>query len=229
MLAAGHASVLVQLRFHAYHYAALVPGMTLLALAAASDVLSVVRPDARGRAAVALAALVALAYPLAGRRARGWWAATREAALVVARVHEPRSFLATFKSGVENDAGESLDVARWLREHTRPDDVIADRGFAPEIYALAGLRYPGRFFWTSGYTDFLVAYRGVGAWREEDRQALASAAPRWLVTSVAADAPESPRELRGAGYVAKATIGTKTIFERREGAPRPATAMHGPR
>lgn len=227
VLAAGYASVLVQMKFHTYHYAALLPGITLVALAALDDLLVLAPPRLpRAHVAAGAAALVALAYPLAGRRARAWSLVTREAALVAVGVHPPSSFDAAFRSGPANDQVEARAVAGWLLAHSTPDDAVAVRGFAPEIYALSNRRYPGRFFWTSGYTDFLKEYPGVRAWREQDRLVFDAAHPRFVVVSTAAAAPESRADLERAGYVARATFGTSTVFVRARREHRPIAMGH---
>lgn len=76
--------------------------------------------------------------------------------------------------------GETLRVGRWIAKHSKPDDMIAVRGFEPAIYAISGRRAPTRFFWTSWLTDSTRAYKRI-QWLSEDRAALRRGRPRYFV------------------------------------------------
>ncbi|GFE62150.1 glycosyltransferase family 39 protein [Geobacter sp. AOG2] len=56
---------------------------------------------------------------------------------------------------------DSIRVARYLREHTRPDDYIFQWGFEPELYFLAGRRCPN---------PFLVSF--LPGWSKDPQQAI---------------------------------------------------------
>lgn len=72
------------------------------------------------------------------------------------------------------------DAASFIRSRARPDDGLCVRGFVPQIYAMTGLRYGGRFFWT----NFIVhpsSYRREEL-LDEDWRAFLATRPRFVVT-----------------------------------------------
>jgi hypothetical protein len=75
---------------------------------------------------------------------------------------------------------QNRQIGRWLAEHSKPDDLVAVRGFEPAIYAISGRRAPTRFFWTSWLTVHTRAYNR-DKWLLEERQALKRRPPRYFV------------------------------------------------
>ena len=71
-------------------------------------------------------------------------------------------------------------VARFIRGRASPRDTLAVRGFEPQIYAMSGLHYTGRFYWTTFLTDTRRAYRRA-EYRREDAEALRHHPPTFVV------------------------------------------------
>jgi hypothetical protein len=216
LVGAGYLSVIAQLRFHIYHYVTIVPGIALLLLRAIEDVSRVAsRPFVRTAAIAGAAVIVVALYPLSGRRAKTWWAATS----AEARFRLGRAQRADVDSVFATAGGrayvytESVAVGTWLAEHSSTSDLIAVRGCHPEIYTLAERTPASRFFWTTAYTHAMWSHRGA-EWAEEDRSTLDRVKPRFVVTDANAQRPESPSYFLSRGYRKAATLGRYIVLER---------------
>jgi hypothetical protein len=133
LLCAG-LSVAVGMRFRPQHFLLLTPVLALLAGLAVSRIgEQVVRRGPRALAGVVQVALVAVAVASFawGERRILFTAPPMEAARLVYGT---------------NPFPESIEVARFLREHTAPDETIAVLGSEPQIYFYAKRRSasPGR-------------------------------------------------------------------------------------
>lgn len=202
--ATGALAVVLQMRFHAYHAVPLVPALGVL-LVVFVDVVAARVP--KRFAMLAPVAIVAAAYPLAGRRATGFWNATSG---MLTR-HEP-----TFASagGHSYDYADSVRLADWLRAHSSESDRIVVRGFHAEVYLLADRRYDGRFFWSGSYAGSFRNYAGAAAWREEDKRALETTAPRYVIDSSDPGCQSSRERFDGTGYDERVHVGRWTVWER---------------
>jgi hypothetical protein len=88
------------------------------------------------------------------------------------------------------------------------------RGFEPEIYAISGRHYSGRFFWTTFLTAPTRAYKRE-QWLAEDLAELRRRPPRYAVTqSFQQSGLDSPLWFEQLGYSRRAEIGVFTVLER---------------
>ena len=175
-------AVAVQLKFYRYHSVLLV-GPIVMGLEHARARLMPAWPGAGALA-------VAVLFGISGNPSRVWLANEAPSLEYVLGVLPRASFASRFSiPTLAYDEHDSEAVARWLREHTSPRDVVSVRGFEPEIYALAERRGPGRFFWTTAITDPKRKYKRA-EWLAEDRSAIDAAKPPVIVTL--ADAPPGP-------------------------------------
>jgi hypothetical protein len=109
---------------------------------------------------------------------------------------------------------ETLEVSRYLNAQRKPGDAVSVRGFEPQIYALTGSRYPGRFFWTTFIVSPQRAYRRE-EWLAEDRRVWEETPPRFVVAlRLVADGPDSPGEFLGRGYTTRYETPHFTVLER---------------
>jgi hypothetical protein len=217
LVTAAYLGIVAQLKFYHYHSALVVPALVLFLGETLLWLSESVTPAALR---VAVAAMLGL-FPLSGEPARVWWSGfdgfvqwawgTSPRAQVNARLAWPGSFY---------DPVESARIADWLREHTTPSERILVRGHLPEIYILAHRRAPGRFFWTTPFTEKRRAYR-VDEWRADDRAAILRDPPVYIVAIAHIhDGPESAEYFYGLGYVPQIAIGRVVILGR-DAAPRP--------
>lgn len=112
-------------------------------------------------------------------------------------------------------------ASRFIKERARPGDTLCSRGFNPEVYALSGLRYGGRFFWTNFLVDPRRAYRRA-EYVEEDRQAFERSKPRFVVAVKKEEGRgnvESAETYYPLGYRITAEFGTMQVLERTTDAP----------
>jgi hypothetical protein len=203
LVVAGYASVVVQMRFHIYHYVTIVPGIALLLVAAIEDVSR--RADVRLAAVLVVLAL----YPLSGRRARTWWAVTTT---TLSRDDAARDATFVTAGGRSYVHVESRAAADWLRARAAPGDRLAVRGCSPEIHALSGMRPATRFFWTTPYTDAMASWRGA-EWARSDHEALERNPPRFVVVDAGATRPEPVSWFEARGWRHAATLGRFVVLE----------------
>jgi hypothetical protein len=165
LLCAG-LSVAVGMRFRPQHFLLLTPVLALLAGLAVSRIgEQVVRRGPRALAGVVQVALVAVAVASFawGERRILFTAPPMEAARLVYGT---------------NPFPESIEVARFLREHTAPDETIAVLGSEPQIYFYAKRRSASPYILT--YPLMQPGERALSMQREMIR-ALDRARPRYLV------------------------------------------------
>ncbi len=111
---------------------------------------------------------------------------------------------------------ETKEVADYLSEVSRPGDIVAVRGFEPQIYIACRRRYGGRFFWTTFLTDRRY-HPDPEALLGEDLAAFKASPPRFVVANdfvhegVAAAEP-----YERIGYVRMATLQNYVVLERGE-------------
>lgn len=115
---------------------------------------------------------------------------------------------------------QSERVARFLRARAAPNDTLAVRGFEPQIYAMTGLHYTGRFYWTTFLTDSRRAYRR-NDYRREDARALARHPPRFVVAYRRwLDEIDRCAWFAKHGYKRVFTAGNFCVLARRKSGPR---------
>lgn len=210
--AAAFLAVAMQQKFYMLHWGVMVGPATVVVTSVAAELVEADILPARLRAA-AFAAAVLLGFALAGYHSRQWYDANK---LVLRRVTGSVTrdeFARRFQfHDIGFDYRDSQDVGDWLRAHSQPDDLVAVRGFNPEIYAVAERRHAGRFFWTTFITQPARAYRRA-EWLAEDRAALDQNRPRFAV--VHGDVPEGPDSAAYfPGYVRRYESGRFVVLER---------------
>lgn len=188
LVIASYAAVFQQMKFYAYHWDVLVApcavfagtlyegGARMAALAGRPVVL-----------AVAWAAASIAVFVASGDQAR-WAFVNRQTFRWLTGAISREQFASSFDipsrefnvPTLDFHYGEAERVGLWLRDHVRPGDTVAVRGFEPQIYEICRCRYSGRFYWTAFLTDSRRAYRRE-EWIEEDVRELDTHPPRYVV------------------------------------------------
>jgi hypothetical protein len=242
----GAALLVLQGKYFLYQWAPLYGPLAAFAGLGPAELrrlLGGVTGDAAGRPGIqrwlpAAAVLVTLLPLLPVDGLAGWRAfAGGEAAL---DRHRAR-FFAGRPQGAFSPQAE-LELARYLREHTTPDDAITVWGSEPVVYYLSGRRSASRF----GFTYPLIAGRGTrffDRYRVEFIRELEAAEPAYLVVADhdphPLDAETSQQHLRefpelmallNASYLPERQIGDFQLWRRRTPAQRipPATRRSSP-
>jgi hypothetical protein len=219
---AAFLAVLSQLKFYAYHWAMVVGPATLVASNLAIDTASLVRWRMPSRsqilAPLLFTANLLAAFFLTGRAAANWLEEVEATTERLAGRIDDEDFARKLEIETPgyalHDAGQ---VGLWLRSNTVASDEVAVRGFDPEIYAIAGRRYGGRFFWTSFLTDPRRAYRRE-EWLQQDRAQLVERKPRWVVALAWVHVgPDAPEYFTPLGYVVREEMSGFAIMERVDG------------
>ena len=213
LLACGAAvlGVLSQLKFYGYHWGLVVAPATLAASNGALDAVALVRWRMPRRGPVVAPVLFVTgllgAFALTGRCAKGWLGEVTATKDWLTGRTDREDFARTFEVPSQSFKLHDYEqVGLWLRENTAPSDEIAVRGFEPEIYALAGRRYGGRFFWTSFLTDPRRGYRRE-EWLAQDHAQLLERKPRWVVAVAwVHQGPDAPEYFEAMGYVVRKQI-----------------------
>ena len=216
---AAFLGVLSQLKFYMYHWGLVVGPATLVASNVALDAVALARWRLPGRSPAIAPAIVAAnllaAFALTGRCANKWleeMTATRD--WLTGKIDREEFSRAFEVEALNYRFHDGEQVGDWLRDHTSPADEVAVRGFEPEIYAVAGRRYGGRFFWTSFLTDPRRAYRR-DEFLAQDRAQLVERAPRWVVALTwVREGPDAPSYLASLGYVTRQEMYGFTVMER---------------
>lgn len=127
------AAVAMQRQLAPYHYLLVV---TPLALAGSYAAVDLVRAAIRssGRPGFAIAGLVVLAF-LAAREGVAWWKAYAADAEYLGGSLTREAFLRTFEPSEYAVTEEA--AARYVREHSGPEDGVLVWGLSPGIYALS--------------------------------------------------------------------------------------------
>lgn len=214
-LVAGVLTVVLQLKFFTYHWAAMV-GLLVLAVTALARELDDQLRAAGGVAGMKapLALLVALQLVGTAHGSRGLQIAKR--ALYLARTGDRAPLDAMWTIPDFYAWSESHEVGGWVRDHSAPDDRLVVRGFEPQIYFAANRRYDGRFFWSTFLTEKRFS-TGKDRLSREDFECFKEAPPRWVVAFTSehtgVNAASTYERL---GYVRREETGTFTVLERPE-------------
>lgn len=171
--------VVSQLKFFAYHWGALPGVLTFAASSLLSDAGRSMSPTLRER--VPIAATLSLTVALLSFGVRGGHALLVGRRVVYAQIkNDPASVDDLFVIPWFYSWPETKEVARYVAEISRPEDLIAVRGFEPQMYIEAHRRYAGRFFWTTFLTDRRYHPEPEKLLRE-DWKAFVAAPPRFVV------------------------------------------------
>ncbi len=113
------------------------------------------------------------------------------------------------------DFPANVAIGDWLREHSRPDQLVAVRSFEPAIYAISERTSKLRFFWTTWITNDRRAYRRK-AWLAQDRAQLAANPPDFaIVLDGYREGPDSAAYLAPYGtYLERFRAGQFVVIER---------------
>jgi hypothetical protein len=228
LCAAAYAAVGMQKKFYLLHFGVFIVPVTVLVANIATDFCVAIRQrfGKASWAAPAFAFTFTFLFAFADH-ARLYAAENLNAYRYLNGSISREEFTRLFQMRVLGfDYHDSELAGLWVRDHSSPDDFIAVRGFEPQIYAVAGRRYPGRFFWTT----FIVNPRREreskrAEWLEEDRRALQEHPPRLIVVyGEVHEGPDSAEWFEKDGYHPKATFGYLTILGRDEPGDPPPTA-----
>lgn len=219
ILAGAYLAVFMQGKFYLLHWTVCVPGFAVVVANAARTLFDALEARGRGWAfgpvfSVGLGALYLGTLTLSPGPEM-WWTSTRHAFLYAKGEESRDEFTKAF---AEPYIGfffwTSERVGNWLRERTTPDDLVAVRGFQPEIYAVANRRHGGRFFWTTFITNPSRAYRRA-EWLKEDLDALKATPPKYVVAlSAPKEGPDSVAFFHALGYRTAEVMWEFTILER---------------
>ncbi len=126
------------------------------------------------------------------------------------------TWLATFdRPEIGFYLGESLTVARFVRDRTSTDDAVLVRGYEPEIYLASGRSLKkGRFFVTPPLLWPGCAYRRA-EWLGEDRRVVGDARPKIVVAIVATPGPDAEGTFTPLGYDPVLRTDHYVVLERR--------------
>jgi hypothetical protein len=216
MCVAGYLSVAMQRKFYLLHWTVVLGPATVVGANLLVDVmkLSEEKPRAKQWRWSALVLTIACYLGSIGGP-QTWWLSNRNAFRYLTGSIDRATFAATFSvPPLGFYYGNSEAAGLWIREHSNPDDIVAVRGFDPEIYAIADRHYSGRFFWTTFLVSPVRAYRRA-EWLAEDRNAFAKNPPRYVVTLTNIhDGLDSAEFYYPLGYEQRAAFNEFTILER---------------
>lgn len=202
-----------QAKFYYYHWSLFVGPWAVAAARITSDLGE--QPSRWPASAVAGGATIVL-WLMTNSFEQAWFPGAKSATLT-AFAHASRDERDAYFQidGLGYSAHDDDHVAEWLDAHSSPDDCIAVRGFAPEIYALAHRRYGGRFFWTLFLTMPSRAYHRQ-EWLAADAAELARIRPRFVVTLSwdHSGGPSSAERFESSGYARRVEIGEFDVLER---------------
>ena len=215
LLIAAFASVVMQLKFHPYHYAMMLVGLGIFCATLYEDLAISFRSVAARRTlpvvyAGALLAIIALMVP-----PDVWRDHVVNAVRYGAQRRALQELHATFTSNATHvDVAGSENAGSWILAHSDSTDTIVVRGYEPQIYASAQRHYAGRFFWSPWLTMPSREYKRA-EWLAADLDALGRSSPRFAVAYDAA-LPEldSAAWFEDHGYRRRATFGLFVVLER---------------
>lgn len=181
--AAAVVAVVVQHKFYVYHWGMAAAGAALFGALAYEGLARLAERrkwNTEPSACAGFTSLTALLFLLSPACTR--WVYTAQLALDFA---SGRASLTELNKNFDDpllnyDYSDSYRVGDWLRYEASSGDQLLVRGFEPQIYAISGLHYTGRFFWTANITDPRRAYKRA-AWLDEDWQAFIAKRPRFVV------------------------------------------------
>lgn len=108
---------------------------------------------------------------------------------------------------------ENEEVARFVAEHSAPDESVLVRGFEPQIYLASGRSYTGRFFATPALLWPGCEYRR-DEWLRADASAYTTARPKLVVSIVALPGPDAAGTFLPLGYAPVLTTPHFVVLER---------------
>ncbi len=183
LVGCAYAAVAMQLKFYMLHWTPMIPGLALigtLLLRHASNWMREVGVSAGVRAALPI---VLILGPYFGSLRGREFVELQMASVRYANGTDSRErFLSRFAyPGMNFSYPDAEWVGLWLRDHTKPSDYVTVRGFEPEVYAVAGRRHSGRFFWTTFLTGVSRAYRREAYLAEDLRAFEGPNRPKFVV------------------------------------------------
>lgn len=199
------AGVVMQLKFAPYHWGLVVAPAALAVAVLVGDASALAERAGNARRALApalCAANLLLLFYLTGAQWGAWWNAVKHTARWASGRETEQAFEEHFTvtTPYPYSWARSVELGRWLSLHSRPRDVVAIRGFEPQLYALSRRRFVGRFFWTTFLLRPEWAYR-IEQWREEDRQVFVRTPPRFvLALEMAHTGPDAAEYFAPLGY-----------------------------
>ena len=202
-------AVCMQLKFCRYHWGILAGPVAIgvVMVARYFAAVPVVESAQRGRwigskAAALTAGSVGILFVMSGDSFAQWLQEAGNAAAYVTGLssHEQYANAFSFGQPMPFSWRRAEELGLWLKAHSEPDDLVAVRGFEPEIYYVARRRFPGRFFWTTFLVTPSWSYR-IQDWTAEDRAVFESSPPRYvLALDFAHEGPDSAEYFLPLGY-----------------------------
>lgn len=217
----------VQGLYFPYHFGVFHIGWTLPIVLALHDVI-VYQREALKRplqsAAVASAAcwLVLVAWSSTGEPARTQWDNYRATLAYLGGKMDKHAFDSRFDIPNFYEYTSNVAIGDWLRENSRPEDLVAVRGFEPAIYAIARRQSGLRFFWTTWIALPHRAYRRE-EWLKQDGDQIRAHTPRFVVAANwVSSGPDRIQYFWPYGHwVERMRSGGMTIYERVSDEPTP--------
>jgi len=186
---AGICAVLTQGLFFAYHYGAFFASWAVAFVFAIEDIASGVpkvltRKVESAWFSGAAAVLLVITYTTATYGPVNHSTAHYgqiKTVLAYLREEIPREeYIAHWNVPNFYDWGANVLLGEYIRDHSKPTDLVASRNFEPAIYAVAERSSGLRFFWTSWIAWNHRAYRRE-IWGPQDRAQTLAHPPRFVV------------------------------------------------
>lgn len=214
LLCAAWGQVVMQLKFYHYHWGTLVGGMGVFGAMLWNDLSRFAESRARFVGA-AFVFCVALVYTLSADSAERFFITARNVVRYERGSLNREEYARTFDKGYQFYSCRDAEViGAWLREQSKPEDTLAVRGFEPEIYAISGMRYTGRFYWTTFLTAQGRQYRREELLKE-DRDELERHPPRYVVALLnVSPGIDTPDYFEARGYTVKFRTPSLVVLER---------------
>lgn len=203
-------AVMVQLKFFTYHWVAVVGFLAMTLLLFAIDLRRLL---SRTRARWIVAAAVVAVLTTSGKYTHRLLY-TAKTALHWVKTGDDTSLAQVFGYPSFYSYYDSRETGRWVRDHAAPGDTLLVRGFEPQIYMVAGLRYGGRFFESTWMTQKRFStLTEVNAL--EDWNFFRANPPRWVVAFTENDSLiDSAALYESLGYVTRTKIAVFSVLER---------------
>lgn len=110
--------------------------------------------------------------------------------------------------------GEIERVAAALYERVRPEETVVVRGYEPEVYLRARVRYGGRFFWT-GHLQWEGCEYRRDEWLRRDEDELRGLRPDWVVAKNVPHGIDAAAGFEARGYKVELRSEHMTLLRRR--------------
>jgi hypothetical protein len=211
--ALAYVAVYSQGKFFVYHYALLVLPFAHLAATVYAELAPLTATRARAVAVASIAPALLAGSIVAMTPTDVWLRRVGNAFAWMAGRMSSDELRTSFSSDYI-DLDSAGRVAAWLRERAAPGDELLVRGYEPEVYTLARMRWGGRFMFTAALVDPKRAYRRA-EWLAEDSAQVDARAPRWAV-AFDGERPEldTPVWLERRGFTRRASFGAFVVLER---------------